>query len=315
MGLKTIAASCLVGALAVAIALQGDGDNVRSGGAPTPAAPRDSARSTDGVPVRILPGSAAAVDWLAALGIEPDRVVALPVQADRWALMRLTPEPWAERPRYERLTSEVALGFKPDLVLVSPFSNASAVERIRSGGVEVLSVLEPTDWDGLLASGSALAAAVGAEESGVQLIEALGSRKTALAARPHAALKVLPYGNFGGGGTTAGTGTTIDLALELAGFTNAAAASGISGNDDLTHEQILSIEFDAVLVLGEEDLVTSTSAEILCGLDVLAEVGPIRERRFLVLSEALYAAASLAIVDAAEELARQGDRLGEGSSD
>ncbi len=326
MGLRTVAAFVLLGALAATIALKGDGDEVNPAGNPagtpagTPASKdsRDALAAPEGAPVRILPGSAAAVDWLAALGIAPGRVVALPVQADRWAITRLTPEVWVERPRYERLTSEVALGFQPDLVLVSPFSDASAVQRIRSGGAEVLNVLEPADWEGLLDSGRMVAAAVGAADSGAQLMESLEARKAALAARSARPLRVLPYGNFGGGGTTSGSGTTLDLALELAGFVNVAAASGLTGNDDLSYEQILSMKFDALLVLGEEDLVTSTSADVLCGADAFAQVGAIRDRRFLVLSEALYAAGSLAILDAAEELARQGDGLAlppKGSSD
>ena len=305
MGLRTVAAVVLLGALATTIALRGDGVEVQG----PSESDRDLVSAQDGVPVRILPGSAAAVDWLSALGIAPDRVVALPIQADRWSMTRLTPARWSKRPRYERLTSEVALGFEPDLVFVSPLSDAAAVQRIQSGGALVLTVLEPADWEGLLDSGRMVAAAVGAEASGASLVEALEARRAALAARSPRPLRVLPYGNFGGGGTTSGSGTTLDLALKLAGFINVAAEGGLSGNDDLSHEQILSMKFDAVLVLGEEDLATSTSADVLAGVDALQQTAAIRERRFLVLSEALYAAGSLAILDAAEELARQGDRL------
>lgn len=305
MGLRTVAIAGTLIALATAIALQSDGDKVSLPSAVSP----DQLEGAKAAPMRILPGSAASVDWLSALGIDPGRIVALPIQADRWSEIRLDPTPWADRPRYERLASEVALGFKPDLVLVSPFSSAAVVERIRSGGARVLNVLEPSDWEGLLEAGLGVAAAIQAQDSGAALVETLGSRKAALGARNARALRVLPYGNFGGGGTTSGTDTTLDLALELAGYINVAAANGISGNDDLSHEQILSMDFDAVLVLGEEDLKTSSSADALLGAAPLERVAAIQERRFLVLSEALYAAGSLAILDAAEELARQGDRL------
>lgn len=311
MGLRTVAIAGTLIALATAIALRGDGSKVRL---PSAVSPSD-VEGAQAAPARILPGSAASVDWLSALGVDPGRIVALPVQADRWSEIRLDPTRWADRPRYERLASEVALGFKPDLVLVSPFSSAAVVERIRSGGARVLNVLEPSDWEGLLEAGLGVAAAVQAQDSGAALVETMGSRKAALAARSARPLRVLPYGNFGGGGTTSGAGTTLDLALELAGYINTAAASGISGNDDLSYEQILSMDFDAVLVLGEEDLKTSSSADVLFRAAPLAGVAAIQERRFLVLSEALYAAGSVAILDAAEELARQGDRLTLSSSD
>ncbi len=312
MGPRTVSIVVILGALVAAIALRGDGDEVRPpADAPSAEAGGDTAPAPVGAPVRILPGSAAAVDWLSALGVAPERVVALPIQSDRWSETRLHPALWADRPRYERLSSEVALGFKPDLVLVSPFSNAAAVERIEAGGGRVLSVLEPAEWEGLLESGRSVATAVGIPDSGKSLFDSMKARRAALADRGARPLRVLPYGNFGGGGTTSGAGTTLDLALELAGFVNAAAAEGMVGNDDLSYEQILSMEFDAVLVLGEEDLETSSSANVLLEAAPLAGVAAVQERRFLVLSEALYAAGSLAILDAAEELARQGDRLGD----
>ncbi len=301
MGIRTITSLALILALITTILLRGDGAAVDG----TARAPQAS----EGQPMRILPGSVAAVDWLVALGVEPERLAALPVQVERWSTIRLRPEPWAERPRYERLTSETALGFEPDLVLVSPYSDAAAVKRIRQGSGKVKTVTEPSDWTSLLACGLAIAEAVGATDAHAKLAASLEARKSALAERGGPALRVLPYANFGGGGTTAGSGTTLDLALSLAGFTNVAVEAGISGTGNMTYEQILALQFDAILVLGEEDLKTSSSAEVLVGATALAGVAPIQSRRFLVLPEALYASGSHTILDSAEEIARQGDQL------
>ncbi|WP_419190588.1 ABC transporter substrate-binding protein [Saltatorellus ferox] len=307
MGIRTVSAFALLAALIGVIVLRSDGAKTRDASAASSVA----AEAADGVPRRILPGSVTAMDWLAALGVEPERCVAVPVQAERWSTIRLDPEAWAARPRYERLTSEVALGFQPDLVLVSSTSSEAAVKRIRMSDATVIEVPEPTTWDGLLAAGEAMADAVGAGEAGERLIASLEARRVALGSRGARRLRVLPYANYGGGGSTSGKGTTLDLALELAGFVNVAVESGIQGYGNLTFEQILALEFDAVLALGDEDMGTSESAESLVNAGALASVAPIQARRFIVLPEALHASGSVSIVDAAEEIARQGDALSE----
>jgi iron complex transport system substrate-binding protein len=315
MGNRTVFAAALLAGLVAAILLRGDGDRAQgsqvTGAQPSQGLPSGDLQIPEGAPRRILPGSASVVDWLEALHVAPERCVALPAQAKRWSKIRLDPAPWADRPRYERLTSEVALGFEPDLVLVSAFSDAAAVKRIRESRAMVLEVGDPDNWAGLLAAGQGVAAAVHAVEAGKALTKSMESRKKALADRSGASLRVLPYANYGGGGSTSGRGTTLDFALRLAGFTNVAAEAGIDGAGNLNFEQILSFQFDAVLVMGDEDLATSASAESLVNARALATVIPIQARRFIVLSEALHASASITILDAAEEIARQGDALGE----
>lgn len=318
MGIRTITGLSLIAALVTTMLLRGDGAGVQHSKGPdlegsvgqgATGGPESKDHPGERLPHRVLPGSVAAVDWLAALGIVPSRIVALPAQVERWSAIRKTPAPWATRPRYERLTSETALGFEPDLVLVSPYSDAAAVQRIQQGAGRVMTVTEPSDWVHLLASGEAIADAVGAGEAYTALAASLEGRKQALADRGAKPLRVLPYANFGGGGTTAGTDTTLNLTLELAGFTNVAMEAGISGAGNMTYEQILALEFDAILVLGEEDRKTSQSADVLVEATTLAGVVPIQSRRFIVLPEALYASGSLTILDSAEEVARQGDKL------
>lgn len=305
MGTRTLFVVALLGALSAAILLRGDGEKaIRQADSTAPVN-----RALEGAPGRILPGSVTAVDWLAALGIDPERCVALPIQAERWSSIRHAHGPWANRPRYRDLTSEVALGFEPDLVLVSAFSSAAAVKRIRLSDAVVMQVPEPATWEGLVQAGRDLAKAVGAEAEGEELIAALESRRSALASREGASLRVLPYANFGGGGSTSGVGTTLDLALNLAGFVNVAAEAGIKGSGNLTFEQILTMRFDAVLVLGDDDMESSESADLLVGAGALASVAPIQQRRFIILTEALHASGSPVILDAAEEIARQGDEL------
>lgn len=299
MRFSHLAALALLVALGATIFLTGDGDAVDE---PEP----DGAAS--GYPQRILPGSAAAADWIGRL-VDPDRVVALPVQVEKWSEIRLEPEPWTDTPRFPRFTGEAVLGHRPDLVLVSPFTDAAIVARVRGAGVEVLRVVEPPDWKELIENGRRIAEAVGEETTFELLAEGLEARRDALAARPHTStLSVLPYGNYGAEGFTSGSDTTIDLAIRTAGFRNAAAEMGVEGSGRMTDEMILSTKFDAVLVGG--DVTFSQSASALIGKDALRDVPAIRDKRFIALNAALYASGSFTILDAAEEIARQGDELG-----
>ncbi|MEM8713257.1 MAG: ABC transporter substrate-binding protein [Planctomycetota bacterium] len=315
---RQLIAVVAIGATAAALFLRGDGDRVRKGTS-EPERPGRSAAG-DLQPVRIFPGSAAAVDWLVALEIEPNRVVALPEQVERWSSLRHAPGPWEAHPRYARLTSEVALGYEPDLVLASPFSDASTIERIRQGveqrirggGGRVISVDDPGDWATFLGIVETLAGATGESAQGERVLASMEARREALANRGGAALRVLPYGNFGGGGSTSGTGTTVDLAIQLAGFTNVAAEAGMSGSAELGFEQILAMEFD-VFVLPGDDVESSSSARALADARVLEGVRAVKERRYLLLSDALFASSSITILDAAESLAKQGDRLEPGA--
>lgn len=255
-----------------------------------------------GRPVRILPGSAAAADWLAVL-VPPERVVALPEQVARYSSLRLDPGPWEDHPRFASFSSEAIMAFDPDLVFVSPWTDQAMVQRVRDAGLNVVVLREPTTFEGLLGSCELVAEAVGEPEMGAAFAVELQRRRDALSASaPARAPRVLPYSNGGSGGFTAGAGTTLDLALGLAGAENAAAAAGIDGHGSLADENVLAMEFDALLVSGEDG--ESPTRSVLAAKDALADLPAIREGRFIQLHTALYASGSHTIMDAAERIAR-----------
>ena len=99
--------------------------------------------------------------------------------------------------------------------------------------------------------GSALAQLVGvlgraldAEDGSRALIEEYDGRVAALRAdTSRSGWTALSYSNYGTGGWTAGSGTTADLMIALAGMQNAAAAAGFEGHVSLGMECLLAIEF------------------------------------------------------------------------
>ena len=264
--------------------------------------------SEEAGPVRILPGSATAADWLSILLEKPGRVVALPEQVETYSIISKDPDTWAQHERFPKFDAENIMGFRPDLVLTAPSTDAAMVARVRKGGIRVQTVTEPTSWQGLLAVGQGLAMTLERDEVFESIRASLNGRRQALEERVgKARLRVLPYMNFGGGAYTAGSDTTLDLALRLAGYVNVAADLGVEGSGNVTAEMILSGRVDALLVSGTDGV--SQSVLAAKGNPVLASVPAVAEGRFIMVSELQFSAGSHVILETAEEIARQGDAM------
>lgn len=285
-----------------------DGDAVRRAATAGTGSEESSESGRQQGPQRILPGSAAAADWLAALLERPDRVVALPSQVMKYSAIRLSPETWKEHARFDSFASENIMSYEPDLVLVSPFTDPAVVARVVQAGYKVLSVPEPTTWEGMLRVCKDIGTHIHRAEAAAELLASLEERRLALGARtPRRAIRVLPYTNYGGGGYTSGPGTTLDLALEMAGYKNVAASLGIEGSGSITNEMLLAAEIDAVLVSAEDGV--STARLAMRNDDVLSSLKAIDGDRFIYLDQALFASGSQTLLDAAEDIARQGDAM------
>jgi iron complex transport system substrate-binding protein len=255
---------------------------------------------------RIVPANASSMDYLAEL-VDADRVAAVPPTALDYSLARA--EPWAALPRFARFASEELLAFDPDLVLVHGWQSRATIARLREAGVCVVELPAVGRWEDVLAGLDLLARAVDEEARGAALRRDLEQRRATLAAAGGgdlAELTVLPYGNFGAGGSTAGLGTTRDLIIGLAGLRNAAAEAGMRGNTAIDVERILSLDPDFVLVgAGPDRSERSPSADFLRRERALRNLRALRQGRVVVLSAALYSTASHHLLDGAEELAHQ----------
>lgn len=258
-------------------------------------------------PQRILAGNASLLDGLLPL-IDPGRMPALPSTALSYSSLTEGPGIWGEVPLLKHFDAEEILEPNPDLVVIHAYQAGPAIDRIIERDVPVVVFPVCASWKHLIEQIECLARLVGEQERGSKAIAALEERRHALQEKgPRSGLRVLPYGNYGSGGMTAGAGTTWQIMIELAGMRNAAAEAGLDGHPDIDFEQLLSIDPDFILIAKSEGQSGSGALEILTSEPLLADLRAIRDQRFLVLPEYLYSSASQELLSAAERIAEQAD--------
>ncbi len=258
-------------------------------------------------PARILPGDASLLDALVEL-VEPERVAGLPRTAMTYSVLRAEPGPWAELEVLKSFEAEEILDREPDLLLVHAYQAGSTVDRVGERDVPVAILPIATDWKGTLASIRCLARLVDEAERGEAFVERLETRRRILQAEaPRTGMRVMPYGNYGAGGTTAGRGTTWQTMIELAGMRNAAAEAGMEGHPEVDFEQLLAIDPDFFLVAEPEGVEIGSGETLLRKEPLLRSLRAVKEERFLRLPEYLYSTASHQVLTAAEAIAEQAD--------
>jgi len=148
--------------------------------------------------------------------------------------------------------AEQILSAAPDLVVASPFSDPNLVQALRATGVPVVVADLVSSMDGQADNVRFLAYLYGEEARGevvAQDIQAHIARLNALSERhpreewPRA-LVLSPGHPL----NAAGSGTTEDGVLTLAGLRNAAAEAGVVGNRDISLEVLPEMQPDLVIV-------------------------------------------------------------------
>ena len=266
-----------------------------------------------GTPERVLPANAGIVELLSVL-VPADHVVAIPEVARDYSLFDEEDPGAAAWHGIEGFTgyhAEVVFALDPDLVLASPWQSPEATAALRAHGVPVLLLDVPKTWDDALWNLEFLAKLFGVPDRGAALRADLEERRARLAASPYfgTGLTALSYTNFGTGGTTAGAGTTMDVALGLAGLENAAAEAGIEGYGSLPSEHLLAIDPDFLVVSAGDGQGDSASLRYLRETPALRSLRALAAGRILVLPSALAATTSIRLLDAAETLAGQVETL------
>ena len=287
-----------VGALAWwSLSSSGDGGELATG--------RDaSAAPVDG-PRAVIPGAAGSVDLVCEL-LPPERLAALPSQAERYSGLRDPASPYLARPRFALFEAERLLAFEPDLVLAHSWQSVETVARLREAGVEVLEIEDPADWDGLVALVERLGEALGSQEAAERLLARCEVRRQALAARraDRPELTALAYSNGGTGGWMAGAGTTNHEILRLAGLRNLAADR--DGHVQVSFEELLVMDPDVLVVGSPADAQEpGGTLELLRNEPALAGLRAVAEDRLVVLDSWLYTTLSQHLLDAAEEVLDQ----------
>jgi iron complex transport system substrate-binding protein len=133
--------------------------------------------------------------------------------------------------------SEEILPLKPDLVLSSGYAARPAVELLRKLGHRVEMLPMANSIAGIRENISSVAALVGEEQKGAEIIEQMDRRvaqvQTQLAGTNKRAIFYQPRGY------TSGRNTLQDEALRIAGWENVAATVGINGYSQIGLEKLL----------------------------------------------------------------------------
>lgn len=167
-------------------------------------------------PLRVMALDQCADQYVLAL--RPDAELALSPRAD-------DPDAWmreaAAGHRRVRPTLEAAIAFRPDVVVRYWGGEPRLLARLQASGVQVITIDDAKDFNGVRANLRNVSEALGAEARG----EALTARMDATLRRaapdpagPRGSALYLTAGGF-----TAGEGTLIGAILGAAGFANAAA--------------------------------------------------------------------------------------------
>lgn len=267
------------------------------------ATPRSSAR--------LLPTTAAAAEFLALL-VPAERIVALPEQADDFSSMDFRRDGFEKLPRFARYVAEPLIALRPDLIVTHAWQAAETTHVLRQSGIDVLVLDSASSYDDVRATIAKLGERLGVAERARQVSSELDERiaRVRVGAAARASWRALVYSNDGSGGWTAGANTTVHALLTMVGVRNAAAEDGLEGHVALDFERVVALAPDVFVVskpgLGDGDIAT---IGILESAGALANLPAIRERRVAVISSALLTADSPTLVDAAEVLAREIDRL------
>ncbi|MFN0242142.1 MAG: ABC transporter substrate-binding protein [Planctomycetota bacterium] len=278
-----------------------------SGGDVEPRAESATPRSS----ARLLPTTAAAAEFLALL-VPAERIVALPEQVDDFSSMDFRRDGFEKLPRFARYVAEPLIALRPDLVITHAWQAAETTHVLRQSGLDVLVLDSASSYDDVRATIAKLGERLGVVERARQVSSELDERiaRVRVGAAARASWRALVYSNDGSGGWTAGANTTVHALLTMVGVRNAAAEAGLEGHVALDFERVVALAPDVFVVSrpgrGDGDIAT---IGVLESAGALANLPAIRERRVAVISSALLTADSPTLVDAAELLAREIDRL------
>jgi iron complex transport system substrate-binding protein len=242
--------------------------------------------------------------------VGPGRLVAVTSFAADPAVSNIS-ERIAAIPNRLEFHAELILSLRPDLVVVANWSQAQAVNQLRSAGLPVYLSASAATVEQIRGKIRALSRVVGEAEAGEELVARMDRRlaelEERLAAVPEGRrLTVLDYSAWG---AAMGRGSSWDEIVRRAGLRNAVRDLPVDGwgQVPLSKEKLLELDPDLLVlpgwVYGQEGGADAFYARV-SGDPALRGLKALRERRLVRMPERLRATTSQHIVEAIEFLAR-----------
>jgi iron complex transport system substrate-binding protein len=260
---------------------------------------------------RIVCANAAAAEFVCRL-VAPERIAAIPEQADSYSMLELRAHGFEKVARFPRYVAEAVLALNPDLVVTHDWQNAQTTGVLRSRGVDVLVLKSAQSYEDIRDTLVGLGRRLDCADNATLVVAELDARVAQLRASSSArsTLSAMVYSNDGTGGSTAGARTTADTMIRLAGLKNAAADAGIVEHTAIDFERLITIDPDVLIVAapaqGEGG---SATKNVIESSAALANLKAVKGKRIVVLPAPLMSADSPPLVDGAEILAREVDRM------
>jgi iron complex transport system substrate-binding protein len=238
--------------------------------------------------------------------VDPSRVVAVGTVTANPEFSNVASEAAQVANRVGR-DAEQIVALKPDLVVASPFANADLLRQIRAAGAPVVVADLVASAEGQQDNIRFLAYLYGEEERGEALAREVEDQLARLRAvverhpperRPSAII-------LSGGQTisAAGSGTTEDGVLTVAGARNAAVDAGIVGNKDFSLEVLPDLN-PTYVVVAESNPDRPMLLPRLAAHPVVSGLPAFREQRVIVIKSSLLTTLSQWNVVGAEQLNR-----------
>lgn len=206
----------------------------------------------------------------------------------------------ASVPRLKDKDAERIIGLRPDLVFVAPYNSADFLQVLERSGLPAYRNEAVHSLDEIQEGIAALGQRVGEPQRARALVEQVQGRRQQLTQQ--VANVKRPRVLFWSAGYTAGTGTTIDEIIRVAGGANLAADRGMKGSAQIAPEQVIAADPEYVLAArwsgDEHDREIEKHA-------LLRDLRAVREGRVIVISGRHLLSVSHHVMTGAEQLARR----------
>jgi iron complex transport system substrate-binding protein len=204
----------------------------------------------------------------------------------------------ASVPRFPKADLERLLSVRPDLVIVSEYTDADFLRLLEQSGVRHHRMKGLAALPGIRQAVLDLGVAVGEPEAASRLIARFDATLAALDARLRGSTR--PRVLYWAGGLTAGAGTAIGSLVECGGAVNVGAEMGLKGIEPVGAERAFTAAPERILV-GEG----WQSAEALRRHPLLSQLGAVREGRTVTMPTELLVALNHHAAEACWDLAHR----------